>query len=59
MRERNLSEEEQQTVGGIWLNHLRGQLQPLADVQPEDIVETIRSLEFYIFRLLVILNLVN
>ena len=46
MRERNLSEEEQQAVGGIWLGRLRKQLQPLANVQPEDIiVETIQSLE--------------
>jgi len=46
MRERNLSEGEQRAVGGIWLNCLRDQLQPLADVQPEDIVEKIRSLDF-------------
>ena len=43
MREQNLSEEEQRTVGGIWLNRLHDQLQPLADVQPGGIVETIRS----------------
>jgi hypothetical protein len=45
MRERNLSEEEQRAVGGIWLNRLCDRLQPFVDVQPEDIVETIRSLE--------------
>jgi hypothetical protein len=51
MREQNLSEEEQQAVSGIWLNCLRDQVQPLADIQPEDIVETIRSLELLISKL--------
>jgi hypothetical protein len=45
MREQNLSEEDQRAVGSIWLNRLRDQLQPLADVQPGDIVETIQSLK--------------
>jgi len=41
MREQNLGEEEQRTVGGIWLNRLCDQLQPLADIQPEGVVGTI------------------
>jgi hypothetical protein len=32
MREQNLNEVEQRVVGGIWLNRLRDQLQPLTGV---------------------------
>jgi hypothetical protein len=45
MWKQNISGGEQRAVGGIWLNRLRDQLQPLADVQPGDVVETIRSLK--------------
>ena len=45
MQERNLSEEKQQAVGGIWLGRLCEQLQPLTNVQPEDIIVEIQSLE--------------
>jgi hypothetical protein len=47
MREQNLSEEEQRAVGGIWLNRLCDQLQPLADVQPEDIVVGLWNYRFF------------
>ena len=41
-----LMREQNHSGGVIWLNRLRDQLQPLADGQPEDIVETTRSLKF-------------
>jgi hypothetical protein len=47
-REQNLNEEEQRAVGGIWLNHLHDQLQPLADVSWKQFgLWNYRFLEYY------------